>query len=81
MIASHLRTIRSADGSPLSYVRVDALPPEWRQPFAQWIYRQTRPVIDSEIDPDGKLAMCAYDYDFGHWLGGFSAGANPESLD
>ena len=81
MIETYVRTVTTANGAPLAYVRVDALPPEWRQPFAAWIRRQTRPVIDSEIDPDGKPAMCAYDYDFGHWLAGVSAGVNPEALD
>jgi len=59
MIETFVRTVTTVDGSPLSYVRVDALPPEWRQPFVAWIRRQTRLVIDSEVDSDGKPAMCA----------------------
>lgn len=50
------------------YIRVDELPPEDQATFSAWIFRQTRPVVPSEIDANGEPAACAYAWDHASWL-------------
>ena len=50
------------------YIRIDSLPAEQRAEFAVWIYHQTCPVIPTEQDAEGRLAPCAWRWDYEHWL-------------
>lgn len=50
-----------------SYVRIDALPAAEQARFFAWIFRQTRPVIPTELDTDGQSAACAYAWDYARW--------------
>lgn len=67
--------------SPSDYIRVDSLPEAWRREFADWLWRQTCPVIKSELDADGMLARCAYRWDYEHWLATFWRGEVAMPLD
>lgn len=58
--------IRHYAGAP--YIRVDELPPEDHTRFSDWIFRQTRPVVPSELDANGQPADCAYAWDYARWL-------------
>ena len=50
------------------YVRIDSLPPPDQPRFTDWLFRQTRPVVSSEIDATGQPAACAYAWDYARWL-------------
>lgn len=50
------------------YIRVDELLPEDQARFSAWIFRQTRPVVPSELDANGGFAVCAYAWDHATWL-------------
>jgi len=50
------------------YVRIDTLPLDDQPGFASWLFRQTRPVVPSEINATGQPAACAYAWDYARWL-------------
>jgi hypothetical protein len=50
------------------YVRIDTLPLDVQPRFTEWLFRQTRPVVPSEINATGQPAACAYAWDFALWL-------------
>lgn len=59
-----------------AYLRVDSLPHDEQAPFFAWIFRQTRPVVPSELGADGTPAECAYAWDYARWR----AEARPAAL-
>ena len=50
------------------YIRIDSLPQDEQGTFSNWVFRQTRPVIPSELTADGQPAACAYARDYARWL-------------
>ncbi len=65
----------------ISYIRLDSLPDEEREPFHRWIQRQTRPVIPNEFDGSEDPAPCAYAWDYARWLSEGKPGNSPDPYD
>ncbi len=51
-----------------TYVRIDTLPPEDQPRFTEWVFRQTRPVVPTEVDAAGGPVLCAYAWDHATWI-------------
>lgn len=63
------------------YIRIDSLPADQQVPFAKWIYHQTCPVVPTEVDSEGQPALCAYRWDYEHWLAARRHGEAAQPLD
>ncbi len=66
---------------PHDHIRIDALPASEQEPFWKWVCHQTRPVIHTELDADGKTAECAYAWDYTRWLADGKLGWLNDPLD
>lgn len=58
------------------YIRIDQ-----QASLTKWIYHQTRPVVPAELDSEGQPVLCAYRWDYVHWLAARRRGEMVEPLD